>query len=383
MKNITTLILIAFLSAFMAFSQTTSHAQRGPKPKPTPKPSPTTTPSPSPLGTPSPTATPTPTPTATPTPEPTPTTKMRLKGVTANLQHGQFTNGTFNYGGQAQLITPFADFVTAQEVSVGDIPNWDAAFNAGGFTRVVSKMHPAGGDGNAIWARSTLQVEAIYTHDLSNVANPTSGSTTYGYDGNTDIRRSVVAARFNYNNKPFNVVSVHFCHSRCRDDGSGNTQSVQRVSQIQDLLSWVDATLTGPVLIMGDFNLTLDTAKQPSGFQFDLFRQAGYCDLWEIGLANGVAEANWDDRNNDTIPDMPLGMETRTADTRRIDFIVYRAGNGLISLVKIWVPDQRGQCPSQLEPSGACPTVVQRIGLSEDSGPRPADHNWVWVELEF
>ena len=72
------------------------------------------------------------------------------------------------------------------------------------------------------------------------------------------------------------------------------------------------------MIIMGDLNLTIDTAKQPSGFQFDLFTQAGFSDLWQTGLSNSLAEADWGDRDQNSIPDMPLGLDTRTADTRRI-----------------------------------------------------------------
>ena len=277
--------------------------------------------------------------------------------------------------------------MSAQEVSVGDIPNWGTAFTAGGFNRVKSKMHAAGGDGNAIWARSTLTVNQTYEHDLANGVNPTSGSSTYGYDGFTDIRRSVVAAKFTHNSKQFYVVSVHLCHSRCRDN-SGTTESVQRVTQIQDLLSWIGSTLTGglPVYIMGDLNLTTDTPKQPSGFQFDLFTQAGFSDLWQTGLTNSLAEANWGDRDSDSVADMPLGTNTRTADTRRIDFILYKPNNGSITLVKISVPDGRAQCPQSLVTGGAyksCPSVTQQWDIPEDQGVRLSDHNWVYVELGF
>jgi hypothetical protein len=142
---------------------------------------------------------------------------------------------------------------------------------------------------------------------------------------------------------------------------------------------------------MGDLNLTIDTAKQPSGFQFDLFTQAGFSDLWQTGLSNSLAEANWGDRDQNSIPDMPLGLDTRTADTRRIDYILYKANNGSISLVKISVPDGRAQCPEDLvvhEPYKFCPAVSadnpkQRFDVPEDQGVRLSDHNWIWVELGF
>lgn len=143
---------------------------------------------------------------------------------------------------------------------------------------------------------------------------------------------------------------------------------------------------------MGDFNLTTDTPKQPSGFQFDLFTQAGFSDLWQTGLSNSLAEANWGDRDQDSVPDMPLDANTRTHDGRRIDFILYKPNSGSIVLNKISVPDGRAQCSQGLVNDGgsylACPDVSasnpnQRWDLPEDQGVRLSDHNWVWVELGF
>jgi endonuclease/exonuclease/phosphatase family metal-dependent hydrolase len=305
-----------------------------------------------------------------------------LKMVTANLQHGESTDETFHYDQQANLITSTSDLVAAQEVSVGDLSNWDSAFTSGGFTRVKFREHYlATGDGNAIWARSTLSVVQTYEHDLAN------GSSNVGYDNSTDIRRSVVAAKFSFNSKQFYVVSVHLCPSICRNN-SGTTESVQRVAQIQDLLSWIDSTLTGslPVYILGDLNLTTDTPKQPSGYQFDLFTSAGFSDQWQTGLTNSVAEANWGDRDQDSVADMPLGTNTRTHDSRRIDFILYKPNNGSITLNKISVPDGRATCPQTLTTGGSykqCPNVTQLWDLPEDQGVRLSDHNWIFIELGF
>nr|AUN35700.1 hypothetical protein [uncultured bacterium] len=305
-----------------------------------------------------------------------------LKMVTANLQHGESTDESFHYDSQANLITSTSDLVAAQEVSEGDIPNWDSAFSNGGFTKVIFREHYlATGDGNAIWARSTLSVVQTYEHDLAN------GSSNVGYDGSTDIRRSVVAAKFSFNSKQFYVVDVHLCPSICRDN-SGTTESVQRVAQINDLLSWINSTLTGslPIYIMGDLNTTTDTPKQPSGFQFDLFTSAGFSDQWQTGLTNSVAEANWGDRDSDSVADMPLGTNTRTHDGRRIDFILYKANNGSITLNKISVPDGRATCPQSLTTGGnykQCPNVTQLWDLPEDQGVRLSDHNWIFIELGF
>ena len=314
--------------------------------------------------------------------EPNPEPGSSLKMVSANLQHGESTDETFHYDQQANKITTTSDLVAAQEVSDGDISNWDAAFEDGDFHQVVFRLNPGQGDGNAIWARDTLTEIQTYEHDLAN------GSSNVGYDNSTDIRRSVVAAKFSFNSQQFYVVSVHLCPSICRNSSSGTLESVQRVAQINDLLSWINSTLTGglPVIVMGDLNLTTDTPKQPSGFQFDLFTDAGFSDLWQTGISNSLAEADWGDRDGDSVADMPLGLNTRTHDGRRIDFILYKPNNGSITLDNISVPDGRAQCSQALVTGGAyksCPSVTQLWDLPEDQGVRLSDHNWIWVELGF
>jgi endonuclease/exonuclease/phosphatase family metal-dependent hydrolase len=308
-----------------------------------------------------------------------------LTFVSANLQHGESTDGTTHYDSQANKITSTADLVAAQEVSSGDITNWDNAFEDGGFHRVVFRLNNTQqSDGNAIWARDSLSEIATYQHDLAN------GSSNVGNDNSTDIRRSVVAAKFEFNSQQFYVVSVHLCPSICRNSSSGTLESVQRVAQINDLLSWIDSTLTGslPVIILGDLNLTTDTPKQPSGFQIDLFTSAGFSDLWATGISNSLAEANWGDRDGDSTPDMPLGLNTRTHDGRRIDYVLYKPNSGSIALNNISVPDGRAQCPTSLTPHSPyafCSAVDsnQRINFPEDQGVRLSDHNWIWVELGF
>jgi len=320
---------------------------------------------------------------SSPTPTPTPTPTDSLTFVSANLQHGESTDGTHHYDSQANKITSTADLVAAQEVSTGDLGNWDDAFDNGGFHRVKFRVNnPTDGDGNAIWARDSLSEITTYEYDLAN------GSSNFGWDG-SDVRRSVVAAKFEFNSQQFYVVSVHLCPSGCRNASSGTLESVQRVAQINDLLSWINSTLTGglPVIILGDLNLTTDTPKQPSGFQIDLFTSAGFSDLWATGLSTSVASANWGDRDNDTIADMPLGLNTRTHDFRRIDYVLYKPNNGSIALNNISVPDGRATCPSSLHNDFdnffSCTAVSQQWDLPEDQGVRLSDHNWIWVELGF
>ena len=109
--------------------------------------------------------------------------------------------------------------------------------------------------------------------------------------------------------------------------------------------------------------------------------------MWQTGLSNSLAEANWGDRDNNSIPDMPLGLNTRTHDTRRIDYILYKPNSGSITLVKISVPDGRATCPQALVSTGdnykSCPSVTQQWDIPEDQGVRLSDHNWIWVELGF
>lgn len=84
------------------------------------------------------------------------------------------------------------------------------------------------------------------------------------------------------------------------------------------------------------------------------------------------------------IPGSVLGLDTRTSDTRRIDYILYKANSGSLSLVKISVPDGRVPCPVDLvdhEPYKFCPAVSadnpkQRVDRPEDQGVRLSDHNF-------
>lgn len=316
----------------------------------------------------------------------------------ANLQHGMYTSGVFSFSGQAAILSGGGtDIVGANEVTVGDITSWDNGFTTGGMARAIFDEHPAVGDGNAIWYRSsTVTVNQTYSHDLVNGTNPTSGSSTFGWDGSTDIRRSVVAAKVTISGTQLYVVAVHLCPSACRDS-SGTTESVQRVNQINDLISWISTTLTGglPVVILGDLNLARDTAVGGGGTQIGLFTDAGYSDLWVQAIAEGKATANWGDRNSDSIADMPIGtvgtgVTTRTHDSRWIDFVLLK-GSGL-SLTSLDIPDLRETCPHGLVAGGAMPSCSpevtggpnvsgQQWDIPEDFGVRPSDHNWVTLTL--
>lgn len=177
---------------------------------------------------------------------------------TANLQHGQGTDGSFNYQRQIDKLAG-ADIVVVQERSVSDT-GWDIPMSNAGLTQAVFKAHwGSPGDGNAIWVRNTVTVIQPYTFDMANGTNPTSGSSVFGWDGSTDIRRSLCAIKAQVGGKQFYVVSLHLVAASGEDSSNTNFAS-QRVDQINSALSWINANLPGanvtvPVIIGGDFNL--------------------------------------------------------------------------------------------------------------------------------
>jgi hypothetical protein len=130
------------------------------------------------------------------------------------------------------------------------------------------------------------------------------------------------------------------------------------------LLNWITDLGHNTVILAGDFDFT------PTFPTYPLF--ADYIDGWKLGLQSGTATAPWSDRDDDGVPDMPMGeLTTRTHDTRRIDYVFLRGGVGLVS---IELPDLRKPCTLV---NGQCPAVQQRWGITEDLGVRPSDHNWL------
>lgn len=112
----------------------------------------------------------------------------------------------------------------------------------------------------------------------------------------------------------------------------------------------LSASLVGPPI-----SLTTDGSGTNfiSATQWGLFH-AGHYDLWQEGLIQGVAVADWNG-------DMPLDFQlTRTHDTRRIDYPwLDRASHGVV-VREISVPD-----------------------LRDGAGVTPSDHNFVRVELDL
>jgi endonuclease/exonuclease/phosphatase family metal-dependent hydrolase len=280
--------------------------------------------------------------------------------ITANLQHGLNTAGVFDYAGQAGILASLADVVNAQEVSPGDLPNWDAAFSSFGFSRTpYVENSPQMNDGQVIWYKTAkVTVNTTYSRKLSN--------GFIGWDGSTNVDKSAVAIDVTIANKQALIVDTHLCWSKCADSQADviTGKSWQRDAQAGELLNWVSGLGHNNIILGGDFDFT------PLFPQYPLF--ADYVDAWKLGLQTGTATAPWSDRDGDGLPDMPLGeLTTRTHDTRRIDYVFLRGGVGLIS---IELPDLRKPCTLV---NGQCSAVQQRWEVTDDLGVRPSDHNWL------
>lgn len=322
-----------------------------------------------------------------------PVTAQTVTLYTANLQHGQGTDLTFDFSRQITALSS-ADIITVQERTSSEL-GWNSPMSSAGFAQAVYlENNTTEGDGPAIWYKtSTVTVNDTWTRALTTGTNPSCGSPNVGWDCTTDVRKSAVAAKVTVSGKQFYVVSVHGCWSRCANS-SGSTTSLQRENQMNDLVSWISSTLTDniPVVIGGDFNFGPDYPKSTGGLIKDILT-ATYSDLWNAGITAGTATANWGDRNSDSIADMPVAdLTTRTHDTRRIDYFFLK-GAGL-TLASIDLPDNRTTCPHGLVAGGALPScspeVVGGPGVSDqqwdipdDFGVRPSDHNFLKVVLNI
>ena len=280
--------------------------------------------------------------------------------MTANLQHGQNTANVLDYAGQARVLTSLADVISAQEVSPGDLPNWDAAFSSLGFNRTIYVENSAqSNDGQAIWYRTAkVKLNATYSHKLS--------SGFISFDGSTSVDKSAVAMDVTVMEKRALIVDTHLCWSKCADSVADieTGKSWQRDSQARELNTWIASLGYNSIILAGDFDMT------PMFPQYSLF--ADYVDAWKLGLQLGTATAAWSDRDSDGVPDMTLGdLSTRTHDTRRIDYVFLQ---GAVGLITIDLPDLREPCTLV---DGQCPAVQQRWGITDDLGVRPSDHNWL------
>jgi endonuclease/exonuclease/phosphatase family metal-dependent hydrolase len=307
--------------------------------------------------------------------------------VSANLQKGRGTDDVINQSRQVTALAGIGgDIWAIQERNTGDT-GWDSSLSTAGYAQAVYLENaPSQGDGPAIWYKtSTVTIEDTYSKALYTGVHPlcTEGQINLGRDCSTDVRKSAVAAKVTVAGKTFYVVSTHLCWSACWDSNVLTT-SVQRVNQINDLLSWIDTTLTGglDVFIIGDMNFAPDYPKSPSGVQLDLFT-GDYDDLWQVALAEDKASAPWGDRDSNGQADMPIGnLTTRTLDSRRIDYFFLNNNSVDFTLNSMSLPDLRATC-SQALVNGVCTAdVVQTIGFSEDAGVKPSDHNWIKTVLD-
>lgn len=298
---------------------------------------------------------------------------------TANLQHGEGTDAVTNFQRQIDALAS-ADLIAVQERTTGET-GWNTPLTNAGFAEAVYRENdPSQGDGNAIWYKtSTVQILQTYQTDLSQDAvSPWDGIPT-------NVDKSAVAAKVLISGKQFYFVATHLAWS-AGADSNGSTFSAIRVAQIQTLLSWISANLTGlDVLIAGDMNFGPDYPKNPSGLQIDLF--SDYLDLWTRGITDGKATAVWGDRDSAGGADMPItDLTTRTHDTRRIDYFFLNKNPQTLSFTALDIPDLRATCSVALTGSPAfCPDVdaAQRWGMPDDFGPRPSDHNWLKLTLGF
>ena len=258
------------------------------------------------------------------------------------------------------MLASLADVVSAQEVSPGDLPSWDAAFSSLGFNRTPYVQNSTQiNDGQVIWYKAaTVSVNNTYSRKLS--------EGFIGFDGSTSVDKSAVAIDVTVANKRALIVNTHLCWSKCADSLADviTGKSWQRDAQARELLSWISGLGYNSIILSGDFDMT------PTFPQYPLF--SDYVDTWKLGLQLGIATALWSDRDGDGLPDMPLGdLTTRTHDTRRIDYVFLQ---GAIGLINIDLPDLRRPCTLV---DGQCPAVQQRWGITDDLGVRPSDHNWL------
>lgn len=304
---------------------------------------------------------------------------MSIKVYQANVQHGAGTdNTTPNYSRQTAILTSGIDIVCMQERTTGDT-GWNAGMSAAGFTEVVSRENdPSQGDGPSIWINTstTTVIGTPYQHDLSEGA--------LGWDG-TNVDKAAVGAHVTVAGMSFHVFCTHLAWSKGADS-EGSLFSTIREAQINELMSWI-AGIVGSdpnVLIVGDMNFAPDYPKHSGGFQIDLVLDAGYSDLWVQGISEGRATAPWNDRDGTGGADMPVdSLLTRTQWIHRIDYFFLRGSSQLV-LTAIDLPDLRANCSGSLTGSPLrCADVAtdQLIGMPDDYGVRPSDHNWMTATL--
>lgn len=296
---------------------------------------------------------------------------MSVTAFTFNLQHGEGTDGATNYQRQLDAMSG-ADLVAVQERSSPDT-GWDTPMsNAGMVEALYQPNQIGGGDGNAIWYKSsTITVLKTYVVQLS------VGAQT-GWSG-TNVDKCAVAVKVQAEGQKFYFVGTHLCQA-AGADSSGALTSTIREGQMKTLLTFIDQNLLGlDVVIAADFNYGIpDYLLNGGGFQEDLFVRAGFVDQWREGIARSVASVPWNNRDATGGNDMVVGESIITHDTRWIDSIKKRSVNRALTLSSIQVRDMRANCSGALTGSPLrCPDVdaAQLTGTVLDYGVKPTDHN--------
>lgn len=297
---------------------------------------------------------------------------MTVTAYTFNLQHGEGTDEVTNYQRQVTAMNG-ADLVAAQERSSPDT-GWDTPLANAGMAQVIYRPNQiGGGDGNAIWYKSsTISVLQTYEVQLSIGA-------TSPWDGvPTNVDKCAVAAKVQVEGQKFYFVNTHLCQAAGADSNGALTSTI-RENQIKTLLTFIDSNLLGlDVMIAADFNYGPAYLLNAGGFQIDLFLRAGFVDLWRTGMTAGTATAPWADLDSTGGADLTVSDDTITHDTRRIDSIYLRTVNRALTFTGITIPDMRVTCSGALTGSPLrCPDVAtgQLTGTVLDYGVKPTDHN--------
>jgi endonuclease/exonuclease/phosphatase family metal-dependent hydrolase len=299
---------------------------------------------------------------------------MSITAFTFNLQHGEGTDGNFNYQRQIDaMVTGSADIVAVQERSSPDT-GWDTPLTNAGMAQAIYRANQiGGGDGCAIWYKSST-VTVLNTYEVQ-----LSIGATSPWDGiPTNVDKCAVAAKVQVEGQRFYFVGTHLCQNAGADADQSLTSTI-RENQIKTLLTWVNGNLLGlDVLIAADFNFASNYLLNGGGFQDDLFTRAGFVDLWYEGVGNGAASVPWANLDGTGGADQTVSVNTITHDTRNIDRLKKRSVNRALTMTAIVVPDMRVTCSGALTGSPLrCPDVAtdQLTGTVLDYGVRPTDHN--------
>jgi hypothetical protein len=297
---------------------------------------------------------------------------MSFKAYTFNVQHGQGTDGNFNFQRQIDAMAG-AELFAIQERS-GSETGWNTPMSNAGMAEAIYRPNQIGGsDGCAIWYKSSA-VTVLNTYECQ-----LSLGAVSPWDGiPTNVDKSAVAAKVQVEGQKFYFVSTHLCQNAGADSNGGQT-SVIREGQIRTLLTFMDQNLLGlDIVVAADFNYTPGMLLVNGGFQMDLFLRAGFVDLWRVGMANGTATAPWQDLDGTGGPDQVVSDNIITHDTRpRIDGIYQKTINRALTMTGISVPDMRVTCSVALTGDPLfCPdtSAGQRAGNMLDWGVRPTDH---------